>query len=107
MSPQYLAARQCLDLLKQCPFSSLKKLRLEIQFVQLIRLLLQDDLTGSEIGPCSRESFDGVYRRMVLIRHRCSRRDAINSVMEQVGGILEALTSRLSGKAGDTASAQH
>jgi hypothetical protein len=106
MSPQYLVAKQCLQLLKEINLSCTKKLRLEIQLIQLLRLLLQEDVTATEAGPCSKEAFDELYQSVCAMhRHHHASHDAITAITERLGGILAILSSRPMGTTNDTACA--
>ena len=105
MSPQYQVAKQCLQLLRVSGIASPKKLRLEIQLVQLLRLLLHEDLTGSENGPLSTEAFQAVCTRLSLISHDYPAPHAVTSLTESLGGILTALSARSSAAAEGSVSA--
>lgn len=92
MSPQYEAVKQCLRLLKQSDIAAIKKLRLEIQLIQLLRLLLNEDLPETTSGCCSKDAFVGLLQEVSVLHDRGGKGDAVNNLMEHLGTIITALT---------------
>ncbi|MBJ6751380.1 hypothetical protein [Geomonas anaerohicana] len=93
MSPQYQVIKQCMQLLKESNISAVKKLRLEIQFMQLLRVMLNQDLTEDVRGVCSKDAFDQLHLEVRALRHD-GRSENVNELMEHIGNILVALSER-------------
>lgn len=94
MSPQYHVAKLCLQMLKGSEMPTRKKLRLEVQLIQLLRLLLSEDLACTVVGPCSKKAFDELLEEVTAIREKRGMPGDINSAMERLGGILLTLSER-------------
>lgn len=94
MSPQYKTAKLCLQMLQASEITTNQKLRLEIQLIQLLRLLLTEDVGCTVAGPCSEEAFDALLEEVAVIRKKRGHPDAINCVMERLGSMLAALSER-------------
>ena len=94
MDNQYRIINQCLQLLKQSEMPTIKKLRVEIQLIQMKRLLLNDTLP-SEVrsGPCGEDVFEGLLSQMRGICGGSCDGEALGSLMERIGGILAILGS--------------
>jgi len=86
MIPQYRIVNECLPLLKQAEIPSIKKLRIEIQLIQLKRLLLH------ESGPdwsCDQETLSEVLSDLRKIRDGECGVDAVSDLTKRLGGIIE------------------
>ena len=92
MDQHYSIINQCLQLLKQSDMPTIKKLRVEIQLIQMKRLLLNDALsTEIMYGSCGEEVFEGLLNQM---RHICKgnvEADALADLMKRIGGMLALL----------------
>lgn len=92
MDHQYSIINQCLQLLKQSDMPTIKKLRVEIQLIQMKRLLLNDSLTSDLAhNSCGDDVFDGLLNQM---RRICCGRyegEALTDLMERIGGMLTVL----------------
>lgn len=94
MDNQYRIINQCLQLLKQSEMPTIKKLRVEIQLIQMKRLLLNDSLP-SEIrrGSCGEEVFEGLLYQMRGLCGNGYDGEALSELMERIGGMLSILGS--------------
>jgi hypothetical protein len=92
MDQQYSVINQCLQLLKRCDLPTIKKLRVEIQLIQLKRLLLNDTIS-SEILLSSGgdEMFQGLLCQMRTISSGNDKADALSELMNQLSGMLTLL----------------
>ena len=94
MDNQYRIINQCLQLLKQSEIPTIKKLRVEIQLIQMKRLLLNDSLPSEvKCGSCGEDVFEGLLSQM---RGLCSDGcdgEALNVLMERIGCMLAVLGS--------------
>src|SRR5512146_2030408 len=93
MDHQYSIINQCLQLLKQSDIPTVKKLRVEIQLIQMKRLLLNDSILREiKNGPGSDELFQGLLNQMQRI---CccgsSEGDAVTDLMERIRTMLTTL----------------
>lgn len=86
MLPQYLMVNECLQLLKQSEIPSIKKLRIEIQLIQLKRLLLHEDHPD---WCCNLDTLSEVLCDLKKIRAREGEADAVSDVMKRLGGIID------------------
>ncbi|MBU5613624.1 hypothetical protein [Geomonas azotofigens] len=92
MDHQYSIINQCLQLLKQSDLPTIKKLRVEIQLIQMKRLLLNDRLTNDMVtGACGEDVFEGLLNQMRRICGEGSQGDALTDLMERIGGMLTEL----------------
>ncbi|GFO61444.1 hypothetical protein GMST_37690 [Geomonas silvestris] len=94
MDNQYRIINQCLQLLKQSEMPTIKKLRVEIQLIQMKRLLLNDALP-SEVrsGSCGEEVFEGLLHQMKGICCGGYDGEALSELMERISGMLSILGS--------------
>lgn len=92
MDKQYSIINQCLQLLKQSDMPTIKKLRVEIQLIQMKRLLLNDDIM-SEItcGFGGEEMFEGLLGQMRRICGGGGEGYDVTDLMNRLGGMLSAL----------------
>lgn len=92
MDQQYSVINQCLQLLKRCDLPTIKKLRVEIQLIQLKRLLLNEAIS-SEILLSSggEEMFQGLLYQMQTINSGSAKADALAELMNQLSGMLTLL----------------
>jgi len=94
MNAQYRIVNECLQLLKRSDISQVKKLRVEIQLIQLKRLILKDDRPDRlTCGSCREESFDGL---LLAFRNICNGGGGGNTasdLMQLIGGIIGNLSS--------------
>lgn len=92
MDHQYSIINQCLQLLKQSDMPTIKKLRVEIQLIQMKRLLLNDTLASDmSRNGCGDDVFEGLLSQM---RRICCERyegEALTDLMERIGGMLNVL----------------
>lgn len=92
MDQQYSIINQCLQLLKQSDMPTIKKLRVEIQLIQMKRLLLNDALTNDVVrGSCGEDVFEGLLSQMRRICGEGHHGDALTDLMERIGGMLTVL----------------
>ena len=93
MVHQYSVINQCLQLLKQSDMPTIKRLRVEIQLIQMKRLLLNEAIAKEVmVGPCGTEVFDGLLGQM---RGICSgdeyENEGLTDLMSRIGGMLTVL----------------
>lgn len=94
MDNQYRIINQCLQLLKQSEMPTIKKLRVEIQLIQMKRLLLNDALPHEvKCGSCGEEVFEGLLNQMRGICGGGYDGEALSELMERIGGMLSILGS--------------
>lgn len=92
MEHQYSIINQCLQLLKQSDLPTIKKLRVEIQLIQMKRLLLNDALTNEIMSDsCGEEVFEGLLNQMRRISRGSAEADALTDLMKRIGGMLHVL----------------
>ena len=92
MDTQYRIINQCLQLLKQSDMPTIKKLRVEIQLIQMKRLLLNDALPHEvKCGSCGEDVFEGLLAQMRCICSGNNDSDALTELMERIGGMLAIL----------------
>jgi hypothetical protein len=92
MDLQYSIINQCLQLLKQSDLPTIKKLRVEIQLIQMKRLLLNDAIpTEIQSGSCSMEACEQLLRQMRAICVGSCDQSALSELMDQIGGLLIVL----------------
>jgi len=94
MDNQYRIINQCLQLLKQSDMPTIKKLRVEIQLIQMKRLLLNDAVPKEvRCGPCGTEVFEGLLSQMRKICGGNCEGEALSELMDSIGGMLTILGS--------------
>jgi len=94
MDKQYHIINQCLALLKQSGMPTIKKLRVEIQLIQMKRLLLNDALpTEVRCGSCGEEVFEGLLNQMHGVCCGSCDGDALSQLMDRIGDMLTILGS--------------
>jgi hypothetical protein len=94
MDNQYRIINQCLQLLKQSDMPTIKKLRVEIQLIQMKRLLLNDALPNEvKCGSCGEEVFEGLLSQMRGICGGTNNTEELGELMERIGGMLAILGS--------------
>lgn len=92
MDHQYSIINQCLQLLKQSDMPTIKKLRVEIQLIQMKRLLLNDNLTSEFLRrSCSDDVFEGLLNQMRRICGGGYEGEAVSDLMDRIGGMLTVL----------------
>lgn len=92
MDTQYRIINQCLQLLKQSEIPTIKKLRVEIQLIQMKRLLLNDSLPNEvKCGSCGEEVFEGLLHQMRGICSGSCDGEALTQLMDRIGGMLTIL----------------
>jgi hypothetical protein len=92
MDHQYSIINQCLQLLKQSDMPTIKKLRVEIQLIQMKRLLLNDSLARElKCGSCGDDVFEGLLCQMQRICGGNNEGDAVGDLMERLRGMLTVL----------------
>lgn len=92
MDQQYSIINQCLQLLKQSDMPTIKKLRVEIQLIQMKRLLLNESLPTDIIkGSCGEDVFEGLLHQMRRICGGGCEGEALSDLMERIGGMLSVL----------------
>jgi hypothetical protein len=92
MDNQYRIINQCLQLLKQSDVPTIKKLRVEIQLIQMKRLLLNDALPNEvKCGSCGEEVFEGLLSQMRGICGGAGDGEALSDLMERIRGMLTIL----------------
>jgi hypothetical protein len=92
MDQQYSIINQCLQLLKQSDLPTIKKLRVEIQLIQMKRLLLNDAMINEiKCGSCGEEMFEGLLSQMRGICSGSCEGDALTDLMDRIGGMLSVL----------------
>ena len=94
MDNQYRIINQCLQLLKQSEMPTIKKLRVEIQLIQMKRLLLNDSLPYEvKSGSCGEDVFEGLLSQMRGICGGTCDGEDLAQLMERIGGMLTILGS--------------
>jgi hypothetical protein len=93
MDHQYSIINQCLQLLKQSDMPTIKRLRVEIQLIQMKRLLLNEAIAKEvKYGPCGTDVFEGLLGQM---RGICGSQggegDGLADLMSRIGGMLTVL----------------
>ena len=98
MIPQYSIINQCMQLLKLSTIPPIKKLRLEIQLIQLKRFMLNKDLPVELMrGTCSEDAFKTVLCQMRRINNEGrGADDAVSDLMDHLGTIIDQLSTDLS-----------
>ncbi|GFO54650.1 hypothetical protein GMSM_16570 [Geomonas sp. Red276] len=92
MDYQYSIINQCLQLLKQSDMPTIKKLRVEIQLIQMKRLLLNEAIPKeAESGVCSEDKFEGLLSQMRRICGGNYEGEALTSLMDRIGDMLMVL----------------
>ena len=92
MDYQYSIINQCLQLLKQSDMPTIKKLRVEIQLIQMKRLLLNEAMPkATDNGPCGEGEFEGLLSQMRRICGGNCEGEALTSLMDRIGGMLLVL----------------
>jgi hypothetical protein len=92
MDHQYSIINQCLQLLKQSDMPTIKKLRVEIQLIQMKRLLLNDAISSDiRCGSCGEDVFEGLLGQMRGICGGNCEGDALSDLMNRIGGMLNDL----------------
>jgi hypothetical protein len=93
MDYQYIIVNQCLQLLKQSNLPTIKKLRVEIQLIQMKRLLLADDDLPSKVmyGSYDDSPFDGLLSQMGKICGGNYEGETLTDLMERMSGMLTVL----------------
>jgi hypothetical protein len=92
MDTQYRIINQCLQLLKQSEMPTIKKLRVEIQLIQMKRLLLNDALPNEvKCGSCGEDVFEGLLNQMRGICSGNCDGEALTQLMDRIGGMLTIL----------------
>jgi len=84
MTPQYCIVNECLVLLKQVDMQPIKKLRIEIQLMQMKRVLLDDNFPLESCKDPLREVLFDIRR----IRKGEHDTDTVSSLMERMGRIM-------------------
>ena len=93
MDQQYSIINQCLQLLKQSDMPTIKKLRVEIQLIQMKRLLLNENLTNDMVkNSCGEDVFEGLLSQMRRICGGGYEGEALSDLMERIGGMLTVLS---------------
>jgi hypothetical protein len=97
MDNQYRIINQCLQLLKQSEIPTIKKLRVEIQLIQMKRLLLNDALPNEvKCGSCGEDVFEGLLNQMRTICGGNCDGEVLSDLMGRIGGMLTILGSEQS-----------
>jgi hypothetical protein len=93
MDYQYIIVNQCLQLLKQSNLPTIKKLRVEIQLIQMKRLLLEEDEDTGKVntGPFGESDFDGLLTQMGKICGGNYEGETLTDLMERMSGMLTVL----------------
>ncbi|MBJ6723978.1 hypothetical protein [Geomesophilobacter sediminis] len=95
MDQQYNIINQCLHLLKHSDMPTIKKLRVEIQLIQMKRLLLNESIPMDvRRGSCSTEVFEGLLTQMRGVCHGPSSNEGLAELMNRIGGMLSMLGGR-------------
>jgi hypothetical protein len=93
MDHEYSIINQCLQLLTQSDMPTIKKLRVEIQLIQMKRLLLNDAIPNEiKCGSCGEDVFEGLLCQMRRIcgGGSCDG-EALTDLMNRIGGMLTVL----------------
>ena len=92
MDQQYGIINQCLQLLKQSDMPTIKRLRVEIQLIQMKRLLLNEAISQDIMsGPCGKDVFEGLLGQMRRICGGSCEGELLRDLMERIGGMLNVL----------------
>jgi len=97
MDNQYRIVNQCLQLLKQSDLPTIKKLRVEIQLIQMKRLLLNDGISKEvRNGSCGDDVFVGLLCEMQKICDGNADGEVLAELMDRMAGMLSVLGSETS-----------
>lgn len=92
MDQQYGIINQCIQLLKQSDMPTIKRLRVEIQLIQMKRLLLNEAISRDVMsGPCGKDVFDGLLNQMRKICGGSCEGETLRELMDRIGGMLHVL----------------
>lgn len=92
MDQQYTIVNQCLQLLKQSDMPTIKRLRVEIQLIQMKRLLLNDAIPNDvKCGSCGKDVFEALLSQMRRICSESYEGEALSDLMDRIGGMLTVL----------------
>lgn len=91
MEHQFGIINQCLQLLKQSDVPAIKKLRAEIQLIQVKRLLLKDGLSEELKSSSGKDMFEGLLAQMRAMCGSNCDHEALTGVMNSIGGVITAL----------------
>jgi hypothetical protein len=89
MDQHYSIVNQCLQLLKQSDIPTIKKLRVEIQLIQMKRLLLNDAM--SKEVTCGEEVFERLLAQMRVIARGNAEPEDLTELMKCIAGMLSVL----------------
>ena len=93
MDHQYSIVNQCLQLLKHSDMPTIKKLRVEIQLIQMKRLLLNDSASSEVMcRSCGDDVFEGLLCQMRGICGGNCEGEAVADLMNSIGGMLTVLS---------------
>lgn len=93
MDPSYIILNECLQILGQSEVTHIKKLRIEIQLIQLKRLLLKDDLPKDVISQkCGTNALSNLRSEMKNISSTKGGGDGVHNVMESLNSIIAAIS---------------
>ena len=92
MDQHYSIINQCLQLLKQSDIPTIKKLRVEIQLIQMKRLLLNDAMSKEVMNrTCGEEVFDRLLAQMRVIARGNAEPEDLTELMKCIAGMLSVL----------------
>lgn len=92
---EYKRVNQCIELLKETHLPTIKKLRVEIQLIQMKRLLLADEVpTESRCGSCGQPLFDGLMDQMGKICGGNFDGETLTEQVERLSWLLTAVGNR-------------
>lgn len=92
MDQHYSIINQCLQLLKQSDIPTIKKLRVEIQLIQMKRLLLNDNMSREVMNrTCGEEVFERLLAKMRKIAKGNPEPEELTELMKCIAGMLSVL----------------
>lgn len=92
MDQHYSIINQCLQLLKQSDIPTIKKLRVEIQLIQMKRLLLNDAMPKEVINrTCGEEVFERLLAQMRKIAKGNAEPEDLTELMKCIAAMLSVL----------------
>lgn len=92
MDHQYIIINKCLQLLKQSDMATMNKLRVELQLIQMKRILLNHNVPHElKYASCGEEVFEGLFSDMRRICEGSCTEVAIIDLMGRIGTMLTRL----------------
>jgi hypothetical protein len=91
MDYPYIIINQCLQLLKLSDIPTIKKLRVEIQLIQMKRLLVNDSISNDPKREYGEDVFEVLLCQMRRISEGSCEGNDLVDLMNRIGGMLAVL----------------